>query len=231
MFQSTFPRGERHNPGFINSFTIAFQSTFPRGERLDREKISVELSTVSIHVPARGTTCLLPSDPSSPIVSIHVPARGTTTRADINDGFALFQSTFPRGERQQLPIIFIYSPCSFLCNYTNRFLSIQVLPPITTLFSLILYKYSGANLPGNTCLLAVRTHTLPHWPVRLFLINIFPVNALYKVHLDPSHSECRISSDMQSLCRIQPWDKRRQLPLVFHLSRHPTEIHFSIYTI
>ena len=165
MFQSTFPRGERHNPGFINSFTIAFQSTFPRGER------------------------------------------------------------------QQLPIIFIYSPCSFLCNYTNRFLSIQVLPPITTLFSLILYKYSGANLPGNTCLLAVRTHTLPHWPVRLFLINIFPVNALYKVHLDPSHSECRISSDMQSLCRIQPWDKRRQLPLVFHLSRHPTEIHFSIYTI
>ena len=102
---------------------------------------------------------------------------------------------------------------------------------IITLFSLILYKYSGANLPGNTCLLAVRTHTLPHWPVRLFLINIFPVNALYKVHLDPSHSECRISSDMQSLCRIQPWDKRRQLPLVFHLSRHPTEIHFSIYTI
>ena len=143
----------------------------------------------------------------------------------------MFQSTFPRGERLQLPIIFIYSPCSFLCNYTNRFLSIQVLPPITTLFSLILYKYSGANLPGNTCLLAVRTHTLPHWPVRLFLINIFPVNALYKVHLDPSHSECRISSDMQSLCRIQPWDKRRQLPLVFHLSRHPTEIHFSIYTI
>ena len=143
----------------------------------------------------------------------------------------MFQSTFPRGKRLQLPIIFIYSPCSFLCNYTNRFLSIQVLPPITTLFSLILYKYSGANLPGNTCLLAVRTHTLPHWPVRLFLINIFPVNALYKVHLDPSHSECRISSDMQSLCRIQPWDKRRQLPLVFHLSRHPTEIHFSIYTI
>ena len=142
-----------------------------------------------------------------------------------------FQSTFPRGERQQLPIIFIYSPCSFLCNYTNRFLSIQVLPPITTLFSLILYKYSGANLPGNTCLLAVRTHTLPHWPVRLFPINMFPVNALYKVHLDPSHSECRISSDMQSLCRIQPWDKRRQLPLVFHLSRHPAEIHFSIYTI
>lgn len=143
----------------------------------------------------------------------------------------MFQSTFPRGERQQLPIIFIYSPCSFLCNYTNRFLSIQVLPPITTLFSLILYKYSGANLPGNTCLLAVRTHTLPHWPVRLFLINMFPVNALYKVHLDPSHSECRISSDMQSLCRIQPWDKRRQLPLVFHLSRHPAEIHFPIYTI
>ena len=145
--------------------------------------------------------------------------------------FSLFQSTFPRGERQQLPIIFIYSPCSFLCNYTNRFLSIQVLPPITTLFSLILYKYSGANLPGNTCLLAVRTHTLPHWPVRLFPINMFPVNALYKIHLYPSHSECRISSDMQSLCRIQPWDKRRQLPLVFHLSRHPTEIHFSIYTI
>ena len=165
-------------------------------------------------------------------VSIHVPARETTSSKNAQIKYLqVFQSTFPRGKRLQLPIIFIYSPCSFLCNYTNRFLSIQVLPPITTLFSLILYKYSGANLPGNTCLLAVRTHTLPHWPVRLFLINIFPVNALYKVHLDPSHSECRISSDMQSLCRIQPWDKRRQLPLVFHLSRHPTEIHFSIYTI
>ena len=209
--------------------------------------------TVSIHVPARGTTrrctknsvkcsCFNPRSREGndqfdtglymfQEVSIHVPARGTTDQLNSAFESVKFQSTFPRGERLQLPIIFIYSPCSFLCNYTNRFLSIQVLPPITTLFSLILYKYSGANLPGNTCLLAVRTHTLPHWPVRLFLINIFPVNALYKVHLDPSHSECRISSDMQSLCRIQPWDKRRQLPLVFHLSRHPTEIHFSIYTI
>ena len=103
--------------------------------------------------------------------------------------FFLFQSTFPRGERQQLPIIFIYSPCSFLCNYTNRFLSIQVLPPITTLFSLILYKYSGANLPGNTCLLAVRTHTLPHWPVHIFPINMFPVSFPFRMSYFVRHAE------------------------------------------
>ena len=186
-----------------------FQSTFPRGER---------------HYGIASSTIRDGFNPRSHEGNDRV-------LHDEKDFYNRFQSTFPRGERQQLPIIFIYSPCSFLCNYTNRFLSIQVLPPITTLFSLILYKYSGANLPGNTCLLAVRTHTLPHWLVHIFPINMFPVNALYKVHLDPSHSECRISSDMQSLCRIQPWDKRRQLPLVFHLSRHPAEIHFPIYTI
>ena len=195
MFQSTFPRGERQRSAPWSAHSVVFQSTFPRGERLGASMIAPFLYHVSIHVPARGTTAIFLNHRSS----------------------FVFQSTFPRGERLQLPIIFIYSPCSFLCNYTNRFFSIQVLPSITTLFSLILYKYSGANLPGNTCLLAVRTHTLPHWPVRLFLINMFPVNALYKVHLDPSHSECRISSDMQSLCRIQPW--------------HPAEIHFPIYTI
>ena len=210
---------------------IRFQSTFPRGERPFVD--SFNLVNLSFNPRSReGNDWFWP-----PVFLIVFVFQSTFPRGErrcsrmLWDKIVMFQSTFPRGERQQLPIIFIYSPCSFLCNYTNRFLSIQVLPPITPLFSLILYKHSGANLPGNTCLLAVRTHTLPHWPVHIFPINMFPVNVLYKVHLYPSHSECRISSDMQSLCRIQPWDKRRQLPLVFHLSRHPAEIHFSIYTI
>ena len=37
-----------------------------------------EMTKVSIHVPARGTTVALPKYYLDKLVSIHVPARGTT---------------------------------------------------------------------------------------------------------------------------------------------------------
>ena len=55
-FQSTFPHGER--PIRIEKIdeTTGFQSTFPHGERRRVEEGSGHNGTVSIHVPARGTT-------------------------------------------------------------------------------------------------------------------------------------------------------------------------------
>ena len=55
LFQSTFPRGERRRETKKAMFGWAFQSTFPRGER--RNLVAVYLpDTISIHVPAWGTT-------------------------------------------------------------------------------------------------------------------------------------------------------------------------------
>ena len=59
------------------SFRILFQSTFPRGERHELRAVNVNNHTVSIHVPARGTT--------KDFAVLNVTAT--------------FQSTFPRGER------------------------------------------------------------------------------------------------------------------------------------
>ena len=82
-FQSTFPRGERQITvcGVINS--MIFQSTFPRGERRvdtrswksqivdfnprsheGNDEIGLtksESTTISIHVPTRGTTAIFPN--------------------------------------------------------------------------------------------------------------------------------------------------------------------------
>ena len=121
MFQSTFPRGERH-------FLPPIQQTETRFNPRSREGNDASLLSclycivVSIHVPARGTTAMLflrlaivkvsihvPARGTTKIlkegcctagVSIHVPARGTTEEILPNDTVDMFQSTFPRGERQ-----------------------------------------------------------------------------------------------------------------------------------
>ena len=94
-----------------------FQSTFPRGERPDEQIRAIAGIKVSIHVPARGTTCrtacsLRTTSCFNPrsregndveqlalnlpkfMVSIHVPARGTTLLADCNR--AVFKRFNPR---------------------------------------------------------------------------------------------------------------------------------------
>ena len=77
LFQSTFPRGERRYLAQSSRSGKEFQSTFPRGERRSCHFFSSLLT-----------------------ISIHVPAWGTTFKRCISAGFLIFQSTFPRGERR-----------------------------------------------------------------------------------------------------------------------------------
>ena len=55
---------------------------------------------ISIHVPSWGTTGLLYAIMNDPYISIHVPSWGTTAEAVKGAWEGVFQSTFPRGERQ-----------------------------------------------------------------------------------------------------------------------------------
>ena len=79
QFQSTFPRGER--PCVVAVITSAFSCFNPRShEGNDRFSDPFRaVLLVSIHVPTRGTTLLIP---------------------DSSVQYRSFQSTFPRGERQ-----------------------------------------------------------------------------------------------------------------------------------
>ena len=58
--------------------------------------------TISIHVPAWGTTITDISTVCNALISIHVPAWGTTMMEfSFLHSQIIFQSTFPRGERPQ----------------------------------------------------------------------------------------------------------------------------------
>ena len=58
VFQSTLPRGERHDQKTTCQSGPMFQSTLPRGERLDILVKVKDGGVVSIHAPAGGaTTC------------------------------------------------------------------------------------------------------------------------------------------------------------------------------
>ena len=105
---------------------------------------------VSIHVPARGTTCSYLASQLSCIcfnprsregndkilfpVETAQDSFNPRSREGNDQDIVIcnccsirFQSTFPRGERQQSSTIFTYRSCSFLCNYTNICFSIQVI--------------------------------------------------------------------------------------------------------
>ena len=123
-FQSTFPRGERQywitcqmmittcfnprsregNDVCVTSTLICspvFQSTFPRGERLGMSVFCSLLYFVSIHVPARGTTCAV-SRKRKKTSGFNPRSRegNDWLRALVIDtNISTFQSTFPRGER------------------------------------------------------------------------------------------------------------------------------------
>ena len=121
MFQSTFPRGERHTREEDDHEDTLVSIHVPaRGTtvyKVDRDKITgvsihvpargttlfpnlqYNITKVSIHVPARGTTLSPEKEGGYNNVSIHVPARGTTTNAFNASEAQKFQSTFPRGER------------------------------------------------------------------------------------------------------------------------------------
>ena len=129
LFQSTFPHGERLHETRVGTSSLSFnprsrtgndsyglnesttqrrfQSTFPHGERRFMRLGSVPRVSVSIHVPARGTTFTSFFLSGSDTVSIHVPARGTTISPRLYRPQALlFQSTFPHGERLVTAVVF-----------------------------------------------------------------------------------------------------------------------------
>ena len=76
-FQSTFPRGERHNGNHSRGCSSYFNP---------RSRVGNDGATFSLTVNRR--------------ISIHVPAWGTTNHSSNVFLGSQFQSTFPRGERQ-----------------------------------------------------------------------------------------------------------------------------------
>ena len=86
---------------------LLFQSTFPRGERRFHIRIHLCVFFISIHVPAWGTTITIPFKLTQVLYFNPRSRVGndshtlTTWRLS-----TIFQSTFPRGERQQISTIF-----------------------------------------------------------------------------------------------------------------------------
>ena len=80
----------------------AFQSTHPRGVRLHHDVALRGPVEVSIHAPAWGATLDFPVLLPEFVVSIHAPAWGATGQCRSRRAWAaMFQSTHPRGVRQQ----------------------------------------------------------------------------------------------------------------------------------
>ena len=82
-----------------------FQSTRPRGARQYQYATLDALVAVSIHAPTRGATSFHHMNGAGYYVSIHAPTRGATPawRPGITSP-SRFQSTRPRGARQQSPL-------------------------------------------------------------------------------------------------------------------------------
>ena len=99
-FQSTLPRGERHDWTDPQVWAKAFQSTLPRGERLIFNDARRMAERVSIHAPAWGAT-MVRTRSVSKWTRFNPRSRvGSDERVAIIHVFAcLFQSTLPRGER------------------------------------------------------------------------------------------------------------------------------------
>ena len=111
MFQSTHPRGVR--PLFVvnSSPSGMFQSTHPRGVR---QKLAVVEEPLIGFNPRTHEGCdkVFSSKPVTQSVSIHAPTRGATRFKRYQQKRIQFQSTHPRGVRQNhVPIL--YAPDLF----------------------------------------------------------------------------------------------------------------------
>ena len=101
QFQSTLPRGERH--GFVNNSTAMqgeFQSTLPRGERQTTWYQQRQDTCFNPRSHGGSDTLDIDYGTADVWVSIHAPTGGATFGAMQHNGLAKFQSTLPRGERQ-----------------------------------------------------------------------------------------------------------------------------------
>ena len=77
-FQSTFPRRERQDNVQNTAATIRFQSTFPRRERRFLPQWSTDYACFNPR-SREGNDCHSVEFPRYRSVSIHVPAKGTTS--------------------------------------------------------------------------------------------------------------------------------------------------------
>jgi len=77
-----------------------FQSTLPRGERHNTTPSIVALRTVSIHAPEGGATVELYHCEGTVMFQSTLPRGERLSPAGRGGGLALFQSTLPRGERR-----------------------------------------------------------------------------------------------------------------------------------
>ena len=80
---------------------IKFQSTHPRGVRHQPLRCLPQRYCVSIHAPTRGATELQKLDDAEKDVSIHAPTRGATGSKSRYTPRDKFQSTHPRGVRHE----------------------------------------------------------------------------------------------------------------------------------
>ena len=112
---------------FFNTSIQQFQSTFPRGERL---MTYVHISQ-SLHFNPRSRVGndghWLVSQENITQISIHVPAWGTTFRIHRTYITQQFQSTFPRGERRHrgspFTVCLYFNPRSRVGNDVGAWLS------------------------------------------------------------------------------------------------------------
>ena len=78
---------------------------------------------ISIHAPTRGATMSCSSSSLIPKISIHAPTRGATGAFRKASQASLFQSTLPRGERQQFSpksSLFSQQKLSKIFNLNNK---------------------------------------------------------------------------------------------------------------
>ena len=98
QFQSTHPRGVRHQEGWSLDRFNKFQSTHPRGVRRQYPG-EPERSQISIHAPTWGATDLRGRVAPGDVISIHAPTWGATRFGGVFRVEVRFQSTHPRGVR------------------------------------------------------------------------------------------------------------------------------------
>ena len=144
IFQSTLPRGERRISYALHMAIINFnprshegsdQTTTAQSSRIhhfnprshegsdaNAAKLGRYLM-ISIHAPTRGATQCVCVVPIIPDISIHAPTRGATQRGKIFYSLRRFQSTLPRGERQQFSpksSLFSQQKLSKIFNLNNK---------------------------------------------------------------------------------------------------------------
>ena len=74
-------RGATYAVSFLSALLKRFQSTLPRGERHEQDRFTIPCTIISIHAPARGATYKRFRQGGDKNISIHAPARGATCKS------------------------------------------------------------------------------------------------------------------------------------------------------